>query len=278
MIGAAIIVFREAIEAGLIIGIVLAATRGIAGRGRWIGLGLAGGALGAGLVAAFASIISDAFEGTGQELLNAGVLASAVLMLAWHNAWMASHGRELAAELRAVGHSVRVGQRPLAALAIVVGAATLREGAEVVLFLYGIVAAGTSMASLLAGGALGLLAGAALSLLSYVGLSAIPARYVFSVTTSLITLLAAGLAAQAAQFASAAGLITVLDRIVWNTSKILPEDGTLGRILHTLIGYTASPTQLQLLVYAGTIAGMLVLMRVAGAKSRAFRPSAVPAV
>ncbi|MDB5560487.1 MAG: iron permease [Enterovirga sp.] len=278
MIGAAIIVFREAIEAGLIIGIVLAATRGIAGRGRWIGLGLAGGALGAGLVAAFASIISDAFEGTGQELLNAGVLASAVLMLAWHNAWMASHGRELAAELRAVGHSVRVGQRPLAALAIVVGAATLREGAEVVLFLYGIVAAGTSMASLLAGGALGLLAGAALSLLSYVGLSAIPARYVFSVTTSLITLLAAGLAAQAAQFASAAGLITVLDRIVWNTSKILPEDGTLGRILHTLIGYTANPTQLQLLVYAGTIAGMLVLMRVAGAKSRAFRPSAVPAV
>ena len=273
MLGAAIIVFREAIEAGLIIGIVMAATRGIEGRGRWIALGAFAGLWGAALVAAFASIISDAFEGTGQELMNAAVLAAAVLMLAWHNAWMASHGRELANELRAVGHSVRVGQKPLLALAVVVGAAVLREGAEVVLFLYGIVAAGTSMASLLAGGALGLAGGAALSLLSYLGLAVIPTRYVFSVTTTLITLLAAGLAAQAAQFASAAGVVTVLDRVGWNTSRILPEDGMLGRILHTLVGYTANPTQLQLLVYVATIVGMVVLMRIAGAKTRAGRPA-----
>ncbi len=277
MLGAAIIVFREAIEAGLIIGIVLAATRGVEGRGRWIALGLVAGLWGAAIVAAFASIISDAFEGTGQELLNAVVLATAVIMLAWHNAWMASHGRELAAELKAVGHSVRVGQKPLAALAIVVGAAVLREGAEVVLFLYGIVAAGTSIGSLLAGGALGLLAGAAVSLVSYLGLSAIPTRYVFSVTSTLITLLAAGLAAQAAQFASAAGVITVLDRIVWNTSRVLPEDGTLGRVLHTLVGYTANPTQLQLIVYAATIVGMVVLMRIAVARSRAPSPAPVAA-
>ena len=272
MIGALLIVFREVIEAGLIVGIVLAATRGIPGRGRWIALGFLAGAWGAGIVAGFAGLISEAFDGMGQELLNAGVLLLAVVMLAWHNAWMASHGRELAADLKAVGHSVGSGQKPLAALAVVVGVAVLREGAEVVLFLYGIVASGTSASSLLAGGLLGLAAGAGLSVVSYLGLVAIPTRHVFSVTTTLITLLAAGLAAQAAQFISAAGVITALDRVMWNTGSVLPEDGIPGRILHSLVGYTANPTELQLVFYVATLAGMLVLMRVAAGRSRRQQP------
>ena len=272
MVGALVIVFREVIEAGLIVGIVMAATRGVAGRGPWIAAGFGAGLAGAALVAAFASLISDAFEGSGQELLNAGVLCVAVAMLGWHNAWMARHGRELAAEMKAVGHAVRVGQKPLAALAIVVGVAVLREGAEVVLFLYGIVAAGTSVGELLVGGALGILGGVGVSLLSYLGLATIPARYLFGVTSALITLLAAGLAAQAAQYLSAAGVITVLDRVVWNTARLLPEDGFVGRILHTLVGYTANPTQLQLVAYAGTILAMIALMK---AVQRTPRPVAV---
>ena len=100
MLGALIIVFREVIEAGLIVGIVMAATRGVIGRGRWINLGIAGGLIGAALVAAFAGIISEAFEGTGQELFNASVLLAAVAMIGWHAIWMASHGRELAQQMQ----------------------------------------------------------------------------------------------------------------------------------------------------------------------------------
>src|SRR5205809_4998446 len=81
MFGALIIVFREVIEAGLIIGIVLAATRGVSGRGRWVSAGVLAGALGAGIVALFAEAIANAFEGAGQELFNAGVLSAAVAML-----------------------------------------------------------------------------------------------------------------------------------------------------------------------------------------------------
>ena len=62
-----IVVFREAMEAGLIVGIVLAATEGVSGRGRWIVAGVAAGAAGASLVAAFAAALSDAFEGVGQK-------------------------------------------------------------------------------------------------------------------------------------------------------------------------------------------------------------------
>src|SRR6185437_2030847 len=211
MLGALIIVFREMIEAGLIVGIVMAATQGVVGRGRWIAIGIGGGLAGAALVAGFAGAISQAFEGSGQELFNACVLAIAVVMLMWHNAWMARHGRAIAADMRRIGADVSEGAKPLTALAVVVGLAVLREGSEVVLFLYGIVASGTSVSALLIGGLLGIAAGAAFSAFTYLGLLAIPQRYIFSVTSWLIALLAAGMAAQAVQFLTNAGLVVALD-------------------------------------------------------------------
>ena len=263
MLGALVIVFREVIEAGLIIGIVMAATRGVAGRGRWVAYGVIAGVLGATLVAFFAGAISEAFQGAGQELFNASVLAIAVVMLMWHNAWMARHGREIAAEMRQIGAAVSEGVKPLTALAVVVGLAVLREGSEVVLFLYGIAASGTTGMALLLGGILGVAAGAAFTAFTYYGLLAIPTRYIFSVTSWLIALLAAGLAAQAVQFLNNAGFMVVLDQTLWNTSWLLSEGSIFGRLLHTLIGYTERPTALQLIVYVGTLLAMYALMRIA---------------
>src|SRR5260370_32800816 len=157
MLAALLIVFREVLEAGLIVGIVLAATRGIAGRGAWIAGGIGAGVLGAGLVAIFAGALSDAFSGSGQEVFNAGILSIAVIMLGWHNIWMARHGREVAQQMVAMGRAVALGARSLLALAVVVMAAVLREGAEVVLFLYGIAASSREdWPVVLLGGALGI--------------------------------------------------------------------------------------------------------------------------
>ena len=268
MFGALIIVFREVIEAGLIIGIVLAATRGVSGRGYWVLTGVLAGTLGAGIVALFAEAIANAFEGAGQELFNASVLGAAVVMLMSHTAWMARHGREMAVELAAVGAAVTGGKRPMTALAAVVGLAVLREGAEVVLFLYGILAAGTSSGSLFLGGTLGLAAGAAFTALTYYGLISIPARHIFTITTVLIALLAAGMAAQAVQYLDAAGLINVLSGQLWDSSPWLPQDGIVGRILHALIGYTDRPTELQLITYLAILAVMAALTWVAAPARR----------
>jgi len=259
MFGALIIVFREVIEAGLIVGIVLAATRGVTGRGRWVATGVFAGALGAGIVALFAEAIANAFEGSGQELFNASVLGAAVVMLMWHAAWMSRHGREIAVEMAAVGAAVTAGRRPMTALCVVVGLAVLREGAEVVLFLYGILAGGASGSSLFVGGMLGLAAGAAFTALTYYGLVSIPTRHIFTVTTVLIALLAAGMAAQAVQYLDAAGVINVLGGQLWDSSPWLPQDGIIGRILRALIGYTDRPTELQLITYLATLAAMAAL-------------------
>ena len=268
MLGALIIVFREVIEAGLIVGIVMAATRGVVGRGRMVTYGIVAGVLGAAVVAIFAGAISQAFEGAGQELFNACVLGTAVVMLMWHNAWMARHGREIAIEMRQVGNAVSEGAKPLTALAIVVGIAVLREGSEVVLFLYGIFATGTSGSALLIGGLLGIAAGAAFTALTYYGLLAIPTRHIFSVTTWLIALLAAGMAAQSVQFLNNAGVLVALDGTVWDTSWLLSEGTILGKLLHTLIGYTERPTEMQLVAYIATLFAMFLLMRIARYRPR----------
>jgi len=278
MLGALIIVFREVIEAGLIVGIVLAAARGVAGRGRWVAAGVAGGLVGAGSVAGFADVIATLFEGSGQDLFNAAILGVAVLMLAWHTGWMASHGRDMAREMRRVGAAVAEGSRPLTALAIVVGVAVLREGSEVVLFLYGIAAGGGASATgLILGGLLGVVAGGAVSALMYFGLVSINPRYLFSFTTKLITLLAAGLASQAVAFLQQGGIIGALTTPLWHTGWLLKDGSIGGRLLKTLVGYTDSPTGMQLIVYLATILLFYVLVRWVGPRHGVPRDEIQPA-
>jgi len=274
MLAAFIIVFREAIEAGLIVGIVLAATHGLAHRGRWIAYGVLGGVVGACLVAAFAGELANLFEGSGQELFNATILLFAVGMLTWHNVWMASHGRDMARQLQQVGAAVTAGERSLAALALVVGIAVLREGSEVVLFLYGVIAGGASPVTVGTGGALGLAGGAALSGAMYLGFLAIPTGRLFTVTSGLITLVAAGLASQAVAFLQQGGLIDVLTAPLWDTSWLLTDGSVPGRLLKTLIGYTAQPDGAQLIAYLATIAVIVGLMSMTRPR---VRPSSAPA-
>ena len=262
MISALIIVFREVIEAGLIVGIVLAATAGVPHRSRAVTFGVGAGILGACLVAGFAGELAGLFQGSGQEFFNATILLLAVCMLTWHNVWMASHGREMARELKAAGHKVKTGERTLLALSVVVGVAVLREGSEVVLFLYGIAAqGGTSASGMVVGGGLGLLAGAAVSALMYFGLLTIPAGKLFQVTSGLITLLAAGMAAQAVIFLQNGGWLEYFTTTVWDTSWLIKEDSITGRLLHTLIGYSQAPNGAQLIAYAATILLIVILMR-----------------
>lgn len=269
MLAALIIVFREVFEAGLIVGIVLAVTRSVPRRNRWIGGGVLAGVAAACLVAAFAGVLSQLFEGMGQELFNAAILAIAVIMLTWHNVWMARHGKEIAGEMRAIGQAVAEGSKSLLALAVVVAVAVLREGSEVALFLYGVAASDDgSAASLTIGGLTGLALGVAVCLLTYFGLMRIPPRALFATTTVLITLLAAGMAAQAVAFLQRANWLTPLDTVMWDSGWLLSESSIVGRALHTLVGYTDQPRGMQIVIYLAVILVTVMLMRLVGSERR----------
>jgi high-affinity iron transporter len=260
MLAALVIIFREVLEAGLIVGVVLAASRGVHGRNGAVALGVAAGILGAAIVAIFATRISDAFDGRGQELFVAAILLFAVVMLAWHVIWMAEHAREMTLELRRLGSDVAAGKQSLFALGAAVAIAVMREGSEVVLFMTGIVMQGKDTAGeLLLGSGIGLLLGACVSLVLYLGLAAIPLKRMFSITGALVTLLAAGLAASAVQQLSNAGLLNILDTKLWDTSWLLSQDSWAGRVLHVLIGYMDRPTGMQVLAYAITACTIFAL-------------------
>lgn len=275
MLATTIIVFREVLEAALVVGIVMAASRGVPRRGLWVSGGVAGGVAISAIVAGCAEAIAAAIYGIGQELFNAAILFTAVAMLGWHNIWMTRHGRELAAEAAGLGKAVAGGSRPLYALGLVVGIAVLREGSEVVLFLYGIaVASGLGAASMLAGGGLGLLGGVAIGAVIYFGLLTIPLKRLFGVTSCLILLLAAGMASQGAAFLMQAGLLPSLGNELWDSSDILGERSMLGILLHVLIGYSAQPAGIQVIFYLGTLLVIGGLMRALAPATRPARPIA----
>jgi high-affinity iron transporter len=262
MLPTALIVFREVLEAALVVGIVLAASQGVRGRGLWVAGGVGAGILGATLVAGFGGEIAEAMSGIGQELFNAAVLFAAVTMLGWHNVWMGRHGRDMADEAGVIGKAVSSGARPLYALALVVGLAVLREGSELVLFLFSIAfAQGTDAFALIGGGALGLAAGVGVGAALYLGLMRIPLRHLFTVTSWMILLLAAGMASQGAAFLVQADLLPSLGDRLWNTSFLLSEQSIPGQVLHALVGYVAQPAGIQVLFYAATLLLIGGLMR-----------------
>lgn len=249
MFGTAIIVFRETLEAALFVGIMAAATRGLAGRSRWLTAGVLAGSAGALALAAGAEQISALADGVGQDLVNATILALALVMLTWHCVWVSNHGARAAAEARALGSSFKQGQRAPWALMMVVALSVLREGAETVLFVAGY-ATGSGLTGTLTGALAGVLSGSAIGALIYLGLSRVPMQRMFAVTNTLILLLAASIASQLARALSQAGLINVWGQPLWDTSRVLRMDSPVGTLAHALVGYDAQPSGLQLAFYA----------------------------
>lgn len=261
MLATSIIIFREVLEVALILGVLLAATRGLAYRGAlvWIGLGM--GIAGASAMAYFAETISQAMEGMGQEVFNALVLFIAAILIGWTTIWMKRHGRELTQRLKHVGRSLMHGEKPLYTLSIVIALAVLREGSEMVLFTYGVIASGESITSALLGCSIGLGLGSIVGMAIYYGLLRISTKYLFSVTSWLLAFLAAGMAAQAANFLVQAGYFPELISSVWDTSSILSENSIVGQILHTLLGYSQRPSGIQLLTYIITLGGIIMISK-----------------
>jgi high-affinity iron transporter len=261
MPGVALLVFREVMEAALIVSIVCAATRGVARRGLYVASGIGLGIVGALLVAMGASFISRLASGSGQEAFNAGVLLSAVLMIGWHVVWMSSHGRELAQQMNSVGSAVKAGSSSLTLLLAVVVIAVLREGSEIVLFLYGMAIGGIGVVGLAGGIALGVGGGALLGFALYFGLLRIPMRHFFIVTNWMLVLLASGLASTAARFLVQGNLLPAWGTQIWDTSWLLSNGSLAGQTLGILIGYDARPAGVQLVFYATTLLLLVVGMQ-----------------
>jgi high-affinity iron transporter len=271
MFGTAIIVFREVLEAAIIIGILAAATREVPKRNHWLAAGVLAGLAGSSIVASSTEAIANLASGIGQELFNAIVLGVAVLMLAWHNIWMSSHGKELATNAKKVGKSIVDGMQQSSILLTVVGLAVLREGSETVLFLFGMATTQTA-SSTITGALAGLGAGAAVGYALYAGLLRVPMRWFFVATSGLVLLLAAGMASNATKFLIQADVLPSLASPLWDTSGIIAQNGIAGTLLHSLIGYDARPAGMQVIVYMAVLLAIWLGMQYANKPKQPFTP------
>jgi len=251
VISALIIVFREMLEMALVLGVLLAATEGMPGTRRWIGMGGLAGAGGALLIALFMDELENAATGDGEFLFNAGVLMLASILIAWTVIWMSQHGREMAARMRHIGQSVVEGELPKTALAIVSLAAVMREGGEAVFFLFG---AAQSVQDdgfgVLLGGLLGVASGALVGYVIYKGLVHIPLKHLFGVIGWVLILLAAGMVSQAVQNLVLIDVLPSLMDPIWDSSGWLPQSSFIGEVLHVMIGYTDQPSGMQMLFFS----------------------------
>ncbi|CAG9000920.1 MAG: Ferrous iron permease EfeU [Candidatus Celerinatantimonas neptuna] len=249
MIAVLLIVFREVLEAGLIISIVAAACAGIKIKIQVI-FGIILGLLGAIALAKFTSIIESSLSGYGQEIFTASILLIAAAMLSWQNMWMSIKGRELAAKNKKHIQSIFLNDKGTYAISIVVAIAVLREGAEVVLFLYGIVlSSGLTKNALFIGGLIGTGLGVFVTYALYRGIVMIPLKFIFSSSNFILALIAAGLSSQAIGILANIGFLPQLGSQLWNTSFLLSSNSWGGVLAHSVFGYTARPMGIQVITW-----------------------------
>ncbi len=267
MFPTATIVFREFLEIALILGIVIAATRGVPNKTAMIILGLVLGVLGSVVIAFFTDSISNAIDGMGQEIFNAAIMFIAVIFLSWTVIWMKKHSKEMSKHLNEVGQDIVKGNKSLYVLAIVIALATFREGAEIVLFTYGMIASNAfPITDIIIGGIIGAAGGTIIGFMLYFGLLKTVKRHLFTVTSWMLIILTAGISAQGANFLIAAGILPELIYQVWDSSHIISGNGFFGETLGILIGYTPRPTGMELIFYISTLVVVGTAYKLAGRK------------
>jgi len=250
---------REGLEAGLVVGILVAYLHKI---GRtdvlprlWIGIGVAIAiSLGVGALLTFGPY-GLSFQ--AQEILGGGLSIVAVGMVTWMTFWMARHARGLGSELRAgVDRAVTGSALALVTLGVVsVG----REGVETALFVWASVNAGADAALGTLGAVLGILAAVVVSYLIYRGLVRINLSRFFFWTGVFLVVVAAGVLAYGVHDLQEAGVIPGISVLAYSLAAIVPPTSWYGSVLAGMFNFTPEPTVAQVIVWIAYVAITLFL-------------------
>jgi high-affinity iron transporter len=262
----AFIVWRESIEALLVVGILYAWLRATPDGRRglpWLWGGVGAGLLLAGALALVLLGVASWLSDTGQEWFQTLMALAACALVVQMVVWMRRHGRGLKRDLEA-GASDQVHRQHWWGLLVLVMIAVAREGSETVVFLYGTVLssndAGSVAAMMLAG-----LGGFAVALLTFwllqLGGRIITWRRFFRMTEVLLLLLASALLVSATDRLISLGVLPALMDPVWDSSWLLDTEQGPGKILADFAGYRATPALSQLLLWLAYWGVVLWLLR-----------------
>lgn len=248
-----IAVFREFLEISILVSLFSAFGKNIKNFNILLAIGMALGCIGAGIIALFTEQISDSLDGMGHEVFEAIIILTTVALICSTIIWMKRYSKILKDKLSSIdGSNDSLSSKIM--IILLIGTTIFREGSEIVLILYSISAIdGSQSAVYIQGFALGAILGTSVGLGLYYGLFKFATKYIFTISSLVMTFIAAGLAAEAAKILVSVGAIDFLTYRLWDTSFVVSDDTILGKILKIMIGYTSKPTAIELIFYTSVL-------------------------
>jgi high-affinity iron transporter len=254
---------REGVEAALIVAIVLAYLHRTGNGGQsgkvWIGASLAvllSAVLG---IAIYSSV--GGFEEPYEQIFEGLTMLLAAGVVTWMLFWMRRQSAGIRGELHSSIDKALVagGAWGLSLLAFT---AVIREGVETALFLAGQATSAASGASaILAGALVGLVIAAAIGFGFYRGSRRVNLAVFFKWTGIALVFIAAGLLSHAVHEFVEIGLFGngPLTQPAFDISGVLSHEEGIGSIFRAILGYSANPEWLTLIVHITYIVVVLAL-------------------
>lgn len=261
MVDAVLLVLREVLEAALIMSLLLALSHKLQLRFRWSLSALLLGFMGSWILAQYTYEITDAMDGTGQELLNAVLYFSVVLSVVVLSVLilplafappLATHRRTPDSPESGSRHKLIYGL-----FIIIVSFSVAREGSEIWIYLSGFTNQSDTISSVYIGAAIGAGIGVSLGAITYYAFAFMHKKYFVPVFLVVITLLAGGLSMQIAKQFLQIGLLNSTAPL-WDSSFLVNEHSWLGELLYALLGYDARPAPIQGIFYLLTVSPILL--------------------
>lgn len=254
MLKIAIVIFRECLEIALLIGIILASTKHIKNSRMYVLTGAMIGLVLASSIAFCVRGISRTYGPNGDVLLDAAIILITTIIISWTVVWMQGYTQKIKHNIAELSEKITAKTASTMILTASIAVTILREGAEIILFIYSIasteqISANDYIIGLGIGGISGFIAGVVI----YLGIIKLSGKYIFKVSTILLIFIAAGLASQAAGILTSAGVINIMTEELWDSSWFVGNNTIIGKILSTTIGYDSKPNGIQLIFYLVTI-------------------------
>jgi high-affinity iron transporter len=248
MLVTVIIFLREALEAALILSVLLAVSFQLIRSREWILPALCIGLIGGGVTANYLGEISNMFEGAGQEIMNASFLLAMVILINIICLWLSRFLFQIQA-----CHNFLLAKYIRLIFIIYVAIAITHEGSELTIYSYSYSLAHNNILPLIIGSSLGLGIGASLGAIIYYLLISLQKQTLIKVSICILMLIAAGMASQATLYLIQSGWLPSQSPL-WDTSGFIPERSVLGQLLYAFMGYEATPSLIQVSSYFAVIA------------------------
>lgn len=263
MFNIAIVIFRECLEIALLLGIILASTRHIKNSRVYVITGALLGTVLASIFAFFVKFITNTYGKWGDEIFDSCVILLTAFIISWTVVWMQGYTQKIKKDLGELSEKITAGSASKLLIIAIVAATILREGVEILLLVYSIAKTGNISASgyIIALG-IGSLSGFIVGIIIYLGLIKLTGKYIFRVCTILLTMVAAGLASEAAGLLTSTGVIETFTDTLWDTSWFVDSGSMSGKILHIITGYDSKPNGMQIIFYFGSVAFTLTMMKI----------------